>query len=217
MGSGLGGTGGIAVAHPFGSWNLGAGLSVRHAMPFDPYENADGSKLRYSPGDEMRARIGIDHPLGTGRTSLGVTYSRFTDDKIASSIYNTGDRILTQGYISNSMGRGDYALSAWNLFRASGTLVDGSASGTESITDISAAYGMAMASGRVEPAINVRSWTQEDALTSFQSTASLRYEKAMGRLMISPAVGFTIGKVAAGPTATSSLSGFRAQLTFRTQ
>ena len=45
MGSGFGGTGGIALARPVGDWNLGAGASVRHSMPFDPYVQADGSKL----------------------------------------------------------------------------------------------------------------------------------------------------------------------------
>jgi hypothetical protein len=120
MGSGFGGTGGLAIAHPFGDWNLGAGFSVRHSMPFDPYQDAAGTKLRYTPGDETRARIGVDHPYGTGRASLGLTYSKFTDDKLVTSIYNTGDRLLAQGYVTSAMGRGDYVLSAWNLFRASG-------------------------------------------------------------------------------------------------
>src|SRR3954471_20980791 len=41
MGSGFGGTGGIALAAPMGQWNLGAGLSVRSSMPFDPYMDKD--------------------------------------------------------------------------------------------------------------------------------------------------------------------------------
>lgn len=217
MGSGFGGTGGIALARPIGDWNLGAGLSIRHSMPFDPYEDAAGTKLRYTPGDEMRARLGVDHPFGTGRASLGVTYSRFTDDKIAGSIYNTGNRLLSAASVSNSMWGGDYMLSAWNLFRASGTLADGSASGTESITDVSAAYGMSLAGGRVEPGLSVRTWTQENAAMSLQSTASLRYERSFGRLTMAPGVGFTIGKVATGVTETASITGFRAQLTFRAQ
>ena len=96
MGSGFGGTGGLALARPIGQWNLGAGLSVRSSMPFDPYEDATGAKLRYTPGTEMRARIGLDHPYGTGNASIGFTYSKFADDKFESSIYNTGDRLLTQ-------------------------------------------------------------------------------------------------------------------------
>ena len=53
-------------------WNLGAGFSLRHSMPFDPYQDASGAKLRYTPGDEMRARLGVDHPYGAGRASIVV-------------------------------------------------------------------------------------------------------------------------------------------------
>jgi len=220
MGSGFGGTGGLAVAHPFGDWNLGAGFSVRHSMPFDPYQDATGAKLRYTPGDETRARLGVDHPYGTGRASLGLTYSKFTDDQLAASIYNTGDRLLAQGYVTSAMGRGEYVLSAWNLFRASGTLTDGSASGKENITDVAASYGLAMGEARLEPGIDFRTWMQQGAALSLQSTVSLRYEHTLGSLTVSPGAGFTFGKLAAqgaaGANTTESLSGFRAQLTIRT-
>lgn len=219
MGSGFGGTGGLAVAHPFGDWNLGAGFSVRHSMPFDPYQDATGAKLRYTPGDETRARIGLDHPFGTGRASVGLTYSKFSDDQLAASIYNTGDRLLAQGYVTSAMGRGDYVLSAWNLFRGSGTQTDGSPSGRENITDVAASYGMAVGEARLEPEVDVRTWMQQATALSLQSTLSLRYERAIGSLTLAPGVGYTIGKLAApaGSTSTtSSISGFRAQLTIRT-
>lgn len=217
MGSGFGGTGGVALAHPLGQWNVGAGFSVRHSMPFDPYEDDQGTKLRYTPGDEMRARLGLDHPVGTGRAALGVTYSKFTDDNIGESIYNTGDRILSQAYINNSIGGGDYLFSVWNLFRASGTLADKTPSGSESITDLSAAFGIPIGGTRLEPGLNFRTWMQADAASSFQSTFSLRLERSMGRFVVSPGAGITIGKLAAGATERASLSGFRGQLTFRTQ
>jgi len=217
MGSGFGGTGGVALARPIGQWNLGAGVSLRSGMPFDPYEDGAGNKLRYTPGTEMRARVGLDHPYGTGRAAIGVTYSKFGDDQFQTSIYNTGDRLLTQGYVSDAMGSGDYVISAWNLFRASGTLADGSATGTESITDLSAAYGLHLGAGRLEPAFSVRTWMQADIATSLQSTVSLRYEWSSGHLAFSPMAGFTFGKMGATATESSSLSGFRAQLMFRMQ
>jgi hypothetical protein len=220
MGSGFGGTGGLAIARPFGDWNLGAGLSVRHSMPFDPYQDAAGTKLRYAPGDETRARIGVDHPYGTGRASLGLTYSKFGNDTLARSGYNTGDRLMAQGYVTSAMGRGDYLLGAWNLFRASGTQFDGSTSGTENITDVSASYGLPVGVARLEPGIDVRTWAQQGQALSLQSTVSLRYEQSMGAVTVSPGAGFTFGKLAAqsatGVSTTASLSGFRAQLTIRT-
>jgi len=220
MGSGFGGTGGLALARAFGDWNLGAGFSLRHSMPFDPYEDDKGAKLHFTPGNELRARIGVDHPYGSGRASLGMTYSKFTNDMIASSIYNTGDRILAQGYITNAMGRGDYVVSAWNLFRAAGTLTDGTASGTENITDISVSYGMGMGAGRLEPGVDVRTWIQPSSPLSLQTTLSVRYEIPMGRLTLAPGGGFTIGRLAARTTAgvneSASVTGLRAQLTIRT-
>lgn len=220
MGSGFGGTGGLAIAHPFGDWNLGAGFSVRHSMPFDPYQDPNGTNVHYTPGDETRARIGVDHPYGTGRASLGLTYSKFGDDKLATSIYNTGDRLLAQGYVTSAMGRGDYVVSAWNLFRASGTQFDGTTSGKEDITDVSASYGMAVGGARLEPGVGFRTWMQQGQALSLQSTISLRYEQPVGALTVSPGAGFTLGKLAAqaggSATTTASISGFRAQLTIRT-
>jgi hypothetical protein len=217
MGSGFGGTGGIALARPVGDWSLGAGLSVRHSMPFDPYEDVSGAKLHYTPGNEMRARLGLDHPYGTGRASLGVTYSKFSDDQIATSIYNTGNRLLGQGYLTSAAGSGDYTISAWDLFRASGTQADGTATGTENITDLSASYGMPVGVARLEPGLGFRTWTREGASLSLQTTVSLRYDYPMGGVTVSPGAGFTIGKLATGAGAESaSLSGFRAALTIRT-
>jgi hypothetical protein len=217
MGSGFGGTGGVAFAKPLGQWNMGAGVSVRTAMPFDPYEDGAGNKLRYTPGTEMRARFGLDHPYGTGRASIGLTYSKFGDEQLQSSIYNTGDRLLTQGYLGNALGRGDYVLNVWNLFRASGTLADGTETGAESITDLSAAYGLRMGAGRVEPGVSFRTWSQADIPSSFQSTVSLRYEWTSGRLGFSPMAGYTFGSMGTTTSESASLSGFRAQLTFRMQ
>src|SRR4051812_43423575 len=75
MGSGFGGTGGLAIAKPIGNWNVGVGLSIRQSMPFNPYEDPAGTKLRYAPGTETRGRIGLDHSFGTGRAAIGFTYS----------------------------------------------------------------------------------------------------------------------------------------------
>jgi hypothetical protein len=165
----------------------------------------------------MRARIGLDHPFGTGSASVGFTYSKFADDKFESSIYNTGDRLLTQAYVNNSAMGGDYVISAWNLFRSEGTLADGSATGTEMISDLSLAYGRIMGGGRIEPGVNFRTWNQQDADVSLQASLSLRYEKALGRMVLVPMVGFTSGTISAPGVAASALTGFRGQLTIRMQ
>ena len=217
MGSGFGGTGGVAVAKPLGQWNLGAGLSVRTSMPFDPYVDGAGNKLRYTPGTEMRVRMGLDHPYGTGRASIGFTYSKFADDDFAGSIYNTGNRLLSQVYLSNSVLSGDYVLSLWNLFRSSGTLADSTVTGTESITDVGLAYGRRIGAGRLEPGFGFRMWSQADIPSSLQTTFSVRYEFGSGRLAVSPMAGFTFGSMGTTTAESASLTGFRGQLAIRVQ
>jgi hypothetical protein len=217
MGSGFGGTGGVALAKPMGDWNLGAGLSVRRTLPFEPYQDTAGTKFRFVPGNESRLRLGLDHPYGTGRASIGFTYSKFSDDKLVTSVYNTGDRLLTQGYVTSAAGAGDYTLSAWNLFRTSGTRVDGTASGKEMITDVGGSWGMPVGESRLEPGLDLRTWMQQGAPTSLQTTLSVHYDRPMGSVYVSPGAGFTFGKLAANGSQTATLSGFRAQLTVRTR
>jgi hypothetical protein len=213
MGTGAGATGGIAIARPIGSWNLGLGGSFRHSTAYNPYETTDGTPLpRYQPGDEYRVRAGLDRPFGTGQIQVGVTYSRFGDDEISGSIYNTGDRWLTQGVIAN----GNLTIVAWNLFRTAGTLTDGRISEKENITNGLLSYGLF--GGRVQPSVEVRSWQQIEKPTSLLGTATLRLETSILGLAVSPSVGYSIGRLAAqgddGYT-TANLSGFRGTLIIR--
>ena len=71
FGSGFGVTGGVAVARPLGTWNVGFGASVRHSSEYEPFRDASGTPFTFQPGPEYRARLGIDHPLGTGQIALG--------------------------------------------------------------------------------------------------------------------------------------------------
>jgi hypothetical protein len=220
MGTGLGATGGLAIARPLGDWNVGAGVSVRRSQPYDPFEQADGQRLRYEPGDEYRARIGVDRALGTGRVMLGMTFSRFTDDNIGGSIYNTGDRYVTQAAITNTVGIGDLSIVAWNLFRTAGTLADSSVSGSENITNGAISYGFGAPLGfRIEPTVEARTWSQPDLPRSSLATFALRVERAFGPFVVAPSGGFSLGRMAAetedGTATTADLTGFRGVLTIR--
>ena len=143
MGTGFGGTGGIALARPLGEWNLGVGISVRRSAQYDPVDVGGGPALHYQPGNEYRARVGLDRAVGTGRAVFGVTYSAFGDDQLAGSVYNTGNRYLTQFGFNNTVGAGEFSLSAWDLFRTSGTLADGSALDHENIGNAALSYSCA--------------------------------------------------------------------------
>ncbi|HEY4130102.1 MAG TPA: hypothetical protein VGM50_05770, partial [Gemmatimonadaceae bacterium] len=119
MGTGFGLTAGVAVARPVGDWNVGGGASVRRSSQYDPFDasGAGTPVLHYQPGNEYRLRAGVDRAIGTGRAALGLTYSKFADDNLGGSIYNTGDRYLTTASYDNALNGGTLTLSAWNLFR----------------------------------------------------------------------------------------------------
>lgn len=219
MGTGFGGTGGVVVARPVGDWSVGVGLSLRHSARYDPFDAAGGAAIHYQPGNEYRARIGVDHPVGTGRVTFGFTYSTFGNDELAGSVYNTGNRYITQVDFNDSFGRGRLALSAWNLFRTRGTLADSSLLDHENISNAMVSYGVPVGSVVIEPNVEGRAWMQVGAATSYLGTAGLRVPFDAGRVTIVPSAGFTLGRIASqvpGSTVTAAtLTGFRGALTIR--
>jgi hypothetical protein len=219
MGTGFGGTAGIAVARPLGEWSLGFGASMRHSASYEPFEATGAATLHYQPGDEYRGRIGLDHPFGTGRFTVGLTYSKFGNDDLAGSVYNTGDRYLTQAALSNTVGRGDLVLSMWNLFRTSGTLADSSYLGRENVSNVVVGYGMQFGETRVEPTAELRSWMQSGTPTSLIANVGVRLNFLLGGLAVSPSAGYSIGRIASegttGGSTTASVSGLRAMLAVR--
>jgi hypothetical protein len=219
MGTGFGGTGGIVVARPVGDWNVGVGLSVRHSAQYDPFDAVGGPALHYQPGNEYRARIGADHPVGTGRITVGLTYSTFGNDELAGSVYNTGNRYLSQLEFSNSLGAGRVSIAGWNLFRSRGTLVDGTLLDHENISNGVLTYSIPVGSVVLEPNVEGRSWMQVGSSTSLLGTFGLRMVLNAGGVSVIPSGGFTVGQIAAQtPTlvsTTATLTGFRGTLAIR--
>jgi hypothetical protein len=213
FGSGLALTGGLAVAQPMGSWNVGFGASMRHSSEYEPFRDASGTATKFTPGPEYRARLGADHPFGTGRMSLGVTFSKFGDDKSNAATFNTGDRYIGQFTVNNSLtDKVDYSFVMWNLFRTSGTLIDGtSKSPSGNITNAMMTFGLrGPADIGVEPSVETRVWTQEGSKTSFLGTFGLRFYVNRGGWAIVPGLGFSIGTME-----SATLSGFRSTLGIR--
>ncbi len=215
FGTGAGGTGGVAIARPLGLWNVGAGIAVRHSVAYNPFRNANGSEFHFRPGDEYRARVGVDRPYGTGRISLGVTYSMFGGDQVNGSVYNTGNRVISQASVTNSVGNVDVSVAGWDLFRASGELVDGTRTGHENIANAGVALGFHPAPRMVfEPSLEGRVWTQATLPASYMGTAGVRLDFEMGGYAVTPFAGYTFGQI--GETAqNASLTGFRATLAIR--
>jgi hypothetical protein len=214
MGTGLGFTGGVALARPLGAWNLGMGASVRQSSAYEPLVATGGARIRFEPGNEYRARVGIDHAFGTGRVALGVTYSKFGDDDLGGSIYNTGDRYIAQAGFNNSFGGAKMLVNAWNLYRRSGMIFTGERTGPEDIANLLVGVGFSTVGGVLEPSVELRNWTQENLSTSTLATLGMRFHMESGGMSITPSAGYTFGRFAA-VGGNADLSGFRAALAVR--
>jgi hypothetical protein len=214
MGSGFGFTGGAAFARSAGAWNLGLGASVRASSAYDPFEidNA-GTKLRYVPGNEYRGRVGADRLAGSGRVSLGLTYSTFGREEAGGSAYNSGDRWIAQASYGGVVGSGQLTLAAWDLYRASGTVGDSTKTGREQIVNALVAYGFRPNGVLIEPSIEGRVWTQQGFSSSNMVNLGVRTQFTAGQLSITPAARYSLGKVA-GIGASADLTGWQMLVSF---
>ena len=219
MGTGLAATGGIAVARPLGDWGVGAGLAVRRSREYQPFD-VPGESFRYRPGNELRARLGVDRPLAAGRLALGVTYAAFGRDDAGGSTYNTGDRIIAQGLLTGLLGDHDYTISAYNVFRAPGEYASGERAGRENVANLFLALGVHTLGTIVEPSVELRHWRQqlfdsavERTQSSRLATVAVRAHARVAGLTIFPSAGYTLlGRLAtlddAGRPVNADLTGF---------
>ncbi|MBA3671124.1 MAG: hypothetical protein H0W68_03745 [Gemmatimonadaceae bacterium] len=227
MGTGLATTAGMAIARPFGDWNIGFGGAVRHSSLYEPFA-INGQPLRFQPGDEYRARLGVDRTLGSGRVALGVTFSAFGSDAANGSLYNTGDRIIAQGSMTSQTIAGDLVVAAYNVFRAPGNYASGDPAGRENIANLYLSLGIPMSGTRLEPSLELRHYLQnvpgggvtaDRQQTSMLGTAAVRARMEVVGLTVYPSVGYTVGSLAtvdaANVPARASLTGYRAQLAVR--
>lgn len=219
MGTGLGGTGGVAVARSVGVWSIGGGVSIHRTAQYDPFDGDDGATLHYRPGNEYRARVGADRAIGAGRATFGFTYSTFGNDDLAGSIYNTGNRYLTQFSFDDVAGPGRLTVAAWNLFRGAGTMIDSVFIGRENIANAALSYGVGVGGTLLEPNIEGRAWSQSNAPTSLLSTVGVRAQLSFVGMTMLPGVGLTFGRVASeasdGANGTARLTGWHATLAVR--
>ena len=123
-GSGASLTLGAAGAIEAGEWNLGLAGSGRLSRPFTPFEDTEG-QFQYQAGPEVRLRAGADRLVGSGRLSLGLTFSTFGDDEFASGggttgIYRPGRRLIAEASYATVVGAVTVIGYAWDYYRWSG-------------------------------------------------------------------------------------------------
>ena len=237
MGTGLAVTAGVAVARPLGDWNIGFGGAVRHSATYDPFDVPGQPVTRFTPGDEYRARIGVDRGILAGRMSLGLTYSAFGSDKVAQDgvqpfPYNTGNRLIAQAVVTNAIAGSQVTIAGYNVFRNSGLYASGDPAGHENILNGYVGVGLDMLGTLVEPSIELRQWLQdipsvtvgttttaERSQSSYLGTIGLRTKFPVLGFSAYPSVGYTMGKLAttdaSGVPVQADLTGFKAQLAIR--
>ncbi len=232
MGTGLAATGGIAVARPFGDWSVGAGLSMRRSRAYEPFDFA-GPTLRYQPGNETRARIGVDRPVAAGHLALGLTYAAFGREDAGGSAYNTGDRVIAQGVFTGLLGEHDYTIAAYNVFRAPGEYASGDRAGRENVANLFLSLGLHTMATIVEPSLELRHWRQqlfetpgqgnaeiERSQSSRLATIAVRARANVAGLLLFPSAGYTmLGRLAtlddSGRPVNADLTGFHVGLVIR--
>ena len=215
MGSGAAVTSGIALARSWGEWNVGFAGSFRYSSPFDAYE-VQNTVLRFEPGSETRARLGIDRALGDGRLSLAGTFSTYTDDKADSTTFATGARILGQATVSYPTSAGEWTVSGWNLFRAKGQQI-GAVAPSENIANVNLAVGFNLGGLFVQPSAEARAWMRDFERAGAAGTGGLRLRFEWLGISVNPAVTYTIGRIYSdGASATAiDARGLRGSLLIR--
>ena len=221
MGTGLAATGGVAIARPVGEWSVGAGVAVRRSATYEPFDIPDES-FRYQPGNEVRARVGADRPLGAGRLALGVTYAAFGRDDADGSAYDTGDRVVTQGALTGIVAGQEFTVAAYDLLRAPGFYASGERAGRENLANVFLSLGVHALGSVIEPSVELRQWLQNADAGDVSSRASrlatfgLRVRAGVAGLTLYPSATYAIGSLAAADQAglpvQARLTGFRVGL-----
>ena len=147
-------------------------------------------------------------------------------------MYNTGNRLIAQAVVTNSIAGADVTLAGYNVFRAPGQYASGDPAGRENIANGYLGLGLHMLGTVVEPSIEGRHWLQnipsvtsggrttaERSQSSYLGTVGLRTRMGMGGLSAFPSVGYTMGRLATvdaqNNQVRADLIGFRAQLAIR--
>lgn len=226
MGTGLAGTGGIAVARPMGNWNVGFGGSVRRSARYEPgLEDDAGTQVKYLPGDEYRARLGVDRPIGAGRVALGLTYSAFGDDAAGTFTYSTGDRWVAQGAYNTPLRGTDFHLSAWNLRRLPGQQANGVTTPPENIANLAMSLAWRFGGASLEPNMELRHWSRDGDRAGQLAMLGLRTRLNVGEVGAIPSASYAVGNLTLPNTtgsrgetvagADADLRGWRAALIMR--
>lgn len=114
--------GGLVGALPVGKFALGLGLTYTYPFSYQPYAQ---STTELVPGEELRARVGVEGPLA--RTTYvrfaGVFATRAKDIFGQAEQSGIGERFIAYGEVVQGIGRMQLTAYAFDVFRGAPTIV----------------------------------------------------------------------------------------------
>ena len=214
MGNGFAGTGGVAYARPIGTWNFGAGASMRKSTEFAAFSVAS-SDFRFTPADEYRVRLSADRPVGDGEMNVGLTYSVFGEDFADSTTYSTGNRLILTGGWNFPLAGNDFFLSAWNLYRLAGEQLGGPAP-PENVFNVAGSMSIAIRAMLLQPSAEIRLWQVDGARAGNLVNLGARMRIEAGLFSVYPQLGLSVGNIYSTVDGSSTkVNGLRGSLTVR--
>lgn len=173
FGSAFGVTGGIALAVPAGSWNVGLSGAVRYTGSYTLFADTAGAGQGYKPGVEFRGRLGADRLVGQkSRLLLGLTASTFSNDQLSGPSSATvvsgklapGLRVIGDAGWASALGSTTLTIGVWDYYRVHGTFTDtaNTAFQTPSENILNAEARLTFAASprlSVAPLVSVRNWS----------------------------------------------------------
>jgi len=225
-GQGVGVTTGIATATQMGDWGVGLGASYRVAEEYEPIAD---SVVGYTPGNELRLRLGVDRNIGeSGTFTAGVTYQNFSDDQVSGrDLFAPGARVLVDASYAFRTGASTWTVYAADVWRENGDLfldiVDGVGAVVGDTTLVTPSQNLVLAgvSGsvpvgpvfRIRPQADVRIQQREEADGStagsgFVASAGLDLPvRFFGRVDVIPALKVMGGRIEGADSETFNTVG----------
>jgi hypothetical protein len=227
LGAGL--TTGIATAHHIGSTGVGLGVSYRVASEFEPVAD---STLKYTPGNEVRVRLGLDRNIGSSKLTGGFTFQNYSQDRVQGvDLFQPGNRY--RGDIAYSFRTS--ASAAWTLYAAdiwrehgdvnvvdqTGAVVRDStfSTGTQNLLVAGIAGSMRVGSIALAPSIDARKQTRSlpggEGWLIGAGTEGTEVPLHAGSFAVTPGGRLTFGKIQGDTPENRSLWGGELSLSVR--
>lgn len=229
-GSGGSAGGDLALAFQAGGWGIGVSGGYRVASDYEPLSEETFS---YQPGDQIRARLALDHDVGrAGTLSFLLGFQSFSDDALNDqNLFRSGNRYEALASYASAVGRrGSMLLYGAFHHRENGSvLVDNpelaGATNTPWQQLVRGGVNFLLPAGRrltLIPDGELRLFRAEDGIgQGYLAGAGLGMDVTLAggrrgrRLVLSPSGRFYVGELTIDEESDSRVTGWRVGVTLR--